>query len=536
MLVTTDPLTSVVGQSYAVNFTVLAPSGTTTGTVMVVDDAGSSCGPVTLSDSSGSCSFTPALAGIVGLTATYTPDTAAFVASSASATHAVGSANTSLSIASHLPHPSTPGQAVTVTHVLTVDAPGAGNPDGPVSISDGIDSCFVSLGETTCELILTARGAHTLTATYPGDGNFNSSSAQVVHNVNRLPIPSGGSYVAIEDTPLAATLAQGVLAGASDPDGDDLTVANAGTIAASGIGGTVVLNADGSFDYTPPADANGTATFDYTVSDGLEEVTATATIAVEAVNDAPTIALATVPAWPAGETGAKTQPGFASISAFGPPDEAGQQVQAWTVRTIADPTGVASNVAISTDGTLSYTLSGNAGSATFGVKLQDDGGTANGGNDTSAELSFTITVAAGLDLSIAIDDDRDFAQGGGTVEYTIVVHNAGPNAAVGAQVKDLLPFNLVDASWTCTPDAGASCTPAGDGDIDDMVTLPMGATLTYLLDATVVADPEVPIENSVSVSAPVGVPDANGTNNSATDIDAVGIFADGFGGATSALH
>jgi hypothetical protein len=46
-----------------------------------------------------------------------------------------------------------------------------------------------------------------------------------------------------------------------------------------------------------------------------------------------------------------------------------------------------------TTGTLTYTPAANAnGSATVTVTLFDDGGTANGGSDTSAPQTFTITV------------------------------------------------------------------------------------------------------------------------------------------------
>ncbi len=49
--------------------------------------------------------------------------------------------------------------------------------------------------------------------------------------------------------------------------------------------------------------------------------------------------------------------------------------------------------AISSNGTLTYTPATNAnGSATVTVYLQDNGGTANGGSDTSASQTFTITV------------------------------------------------------------------------------------------------------------------------------------------------
>ena len=531
-----SPPSSVVGQPYTVTFEVGGLSGPPTGTVVVDDGHGSSCGPVALEGGFGSCSLASSEAGDHVLTANYTPDSGAFALSSSSAQYEVKRAETKLNILSHSPERSIPGQPVAVVVALSAVGPGIGAPTGEIAVGDGIDGCNITLDASGCSLVFSTRGPRKLVAQYQGDGNFFESSAHIMHDVNRLPVPLGENYAALEDANLEVSTMQGLLAGAIDPDGDDLAMATAGTIAASGIGGTVLLRADGSFDYTPLPDTNGIASFEYVVSDGLEEVAAIATITVEALNDAPTFVLAGVPAWPAGESGAKLQPGFARVAAFGPPDEAGQQVQAWSVRTIADPSGIASSVAISNDGTLSYTLSGNAGSATFGVTLQDDGGTANGGDDTSVEQAFTITVAAGLDLSIAIDDDRDFAQGGGTVEYTIVVHNAGPNAAVGARVRNLLPFNLVDASWACTPDAGASCTAEGTGDIDDSVTIPMGATLTYLLGATVLAEPESPIENSVSVIAPDGVPDADGTNNSAADVDTVGIFADGFGGDDATLH
>ena len=94
--------------------------------------------------------------------------------------------------------------------------------------------------------------------------------------------------------------------------------------------------------------------------------------------------------------------------------------------------------------------------------------------------------------------------------------------------KIALPSNLVDAAWSCTASAGAICTPAGSGDIDDKVTIPSGARLTYSLIATVVVDPEVVVVQTVSVIAPDGVPDLNPGNNSATRRNTVGVFFDGF--------
>ena len=51
--------------------------------------------------------------------------------------------------------------------------------------------------------------------------------------------------------------------------------------------------------------------------------------------------------------------------------------------------------AVAPNGTLTYTPAANAnGSATVTVQIHDDGGTANGGVDTSAAQTFTITVTA----------------------------------------------------------------------------------------------------------------------------------------------
>ncbi len=52
---------------------------------------------------------------------------------------------------------------------------------------------------------------------------------------------------------------------ASDPDGDAVTAVAATLTTAHG--GTAVINADGTFTYTPTAGFFGTDTFNYTISD-----------------------------------------------------------------------------------------------------------------------------------------------------------------------------------------------------------------------------------------------------------------------------
>ena len=80
---------------------------------------------------------------------------------------------------------------------------------------------------------------------------------------------------------------EGVLNNDTDADGDGLT---ASLVTGPSNASVFTLNPDGSFTYTPVGNFTGTDTFTYQVSDGNGGTdTATATILVTAVNDAPVI-------------------------------------------------------------------------------------------------------------------------------------------------------------------------------------------------------------------------------------------------------
>jgi VCBS repeat-containing protein len=122
------------------------------------------------------------------------------------------------------------------------------------------------------------------------DGLLMGEATTVALTVNPLndpPAATSDTYHTNEDTPLTIDAVAGVLANDSDPDGDALSAA----IISGPANGTVTLNADGSFQYAPNANFNGTDTFVYQASDGLltSEAT-TVTIDICPVNDAPTTA------------------------------------------------------------------------------------------------------------------------------------------------------------------------------------------------------------------------------------------------------
>src|SRR5262249_1550144 len=110
------------------------------------------------------------------------------------------------------------------------------------------------------------------------------------------------------------------------------------------------------------------------------------------------------------------------------------------------------------------------------------------------------------------------------VQYTIVVSNAGPVTATNATVVDTLPAQLTGATWTCTPAGGGTCGAAsGSGNINTTVTLPSGASATYVLSANIVSGSGTSrVTNVVNVATAAGATDPDTTDNRAADTDDIG--------------
>ena len=97
------------------------------------------------------------------------------------------------------------------------------------------------------------------------DGSAESNVATVtiaVAAVNDAPVATDDSYGTNEDG--HAGIAPGVLTNDTDVDGDALTAG----LASGPAHGTLTLNGDGSFSYTPAANFNGGDSFTYTGDGG----------------------------------------------------------------------------------------------------------------------------------------------------------------------------------------------------------------------------------------------------------------------------
>jgi cysteine-rich repeat protein len=203
----------------------------------------------------------------------------------------------------------------TVTAAVTVTPVN----DAPVGVGDtfstGEDTALLVLGSTLVAndtdadadpLTVTAVGTatngtavlaagditFTPTANFVGDATFEytvsdgtatatATVAIAVGGVNDPPVATDDALTTAEDTVLVVDTA-GLVANDTDPESSPLMVTEVG----AATNGTAVLAA-GDVTFTPTAGFSGTASFEYTVSDGSATDVGVATVTVTAVNDAP---------------------------------------------------------------------------------------------------------------------------------------------------------------------------------------------------------------------------------------------------------
>ena len=163
--------------------------------------------------------------------------------------------------------------------------------------------------------------------------------------------------------------------------------------------GQPAIAGNGTLTFTPAANANGSATVTVIAVDngGAPGVSNSApqtfTITVTPVNDAPSFSLSgtNVTVYPP-DGGVVIRANWVTNILAGPPDEAAQTVS-FTI-TNSDHTLFVDQPVVLANGTLEFTPEPTAsGVVTVGLRAVDNGGTANGGVDTSAWRTFTITLA-----------------------------------------------------------------------------------------------------------------------------------------------
>lgn len=209
-----------------------------------------------------------------------------------------------------------------------------------------------------------------------------------VSSVNVTPVANDDSYSTPEDTALVEGAA-GVLTNDTDGDADPLTA----VLDSTTTNGVLVLNADGSFTYTPNVGFNGVDSFTYKANDGtLSSSVATVSITVSPVNDAP---VAVDDAYGTNEDTALVVPAAGVLGN----DTDGESDPLSATVVLGPTSGV---LVLNADGSFTYTPNADFnGSDSFTY-------TAGDGVDTSSAATVTLTITSVLDVcEDGVDNDGD---------------------------------------------------------------------------------------------------------------------------------
>ncbi|MDB5386724.1 MAG: outer rane adhesin like protein, partial [Planctomycetaceae bacterium] len=391
----------------------------------------------------------------------------------------VGIAN-SLPVATPVTFSTTSGTALDGTLTAT-DANG-----DPLTFSAG------STAATNGTVVINPDGSFVFTPTagFTGTGTFSFKASDSIGNsadaiatvniaptINVTPVGIATTISTAVDTPFSGTLQ------ATGASGDTLTF-SAGAIAAAH--GTVVINSDGSFTYTPAAGFTGTDKFTFKASDGsLTSADATVAVHVGVTNALPVVAPITLTT----NTNTAVHGTLTATDANGDP-------LTFSVGTTAATHGT---VSVNPDGTFTFTpTAGFTGVATFSYRASDALG-------SSANATATINVGAGTNVApIATAATISTAVGtafNGTLAATdangdTLTFAAGTTAAAHGTVT-INP----NGSFTYTPNAGFTGTDSFSFTASDASLTSANSLVTVHVGQT----------NSLPVVAPITLSTSTGT-------------------------
>ncbi|NOI34254.1 tandem-95 repeat protein [Vibrio cyclitrophicus] len=342
-----------------------------------------------------------------------------------------------------------------------------------------------------------------------------------VNPVNDIAVVEDVAYTIEEDGSLTFTDEQ-LLAGASDIDGDELSVAD---VSYTGAEGVFTDNGDGTYTFAPNENFNGDVNLGFTVSDGTETVDANIDVTVTDVNDAPV----------AGSTSYQmNEDGTITIS----PEQ--------LIANSSDVDGEVSLESVTYSGSDGTLVQNDNGSVTFTpnenfngdisldvVVTDDDGATATttagievlAVNDGPESEEVELTTAE--DSSILITQDMLLAQA------TDIDNTADELSASGLQIDPSLgelldnedgtwsftpnenfngdvpmTFNVSDGQETISVDGNIDVTPVNDAPEAPMIEMQGEEDVVMVIDPAYIADQvtdldgdEISIE-SITVRAP----------------------------------
>ncbi len=384
--------------------------------------------------------------------------------------------------------------------------------DGTIDLTSVVITTAPSNGTVLVNTI-TGQVTYTPNPNYNGSDSFqytvkdNTGAVSAAATVTITVAPVNDSPVAVNDNATVnedQTLSASVAGNDSDVDhtAAQLTysLVSGGTAASNG---TLTLNPNGSYSYVPNANFNGTVSFTYQVCDPASAcATATATISVTAVNDAPV----------ANADNATTNEDNVVVINIPSNDTDVDGTIDLTSEVITSTPAKGTLSVNSTTGEVTYTPNANTnGSDSFTYTVKDNDGA------VSNIATVSITVSPVNDAPVANNDNAT------TDEDAPVVINIPANdtdidgtldltsvAVMTSPVNGTLSVNSITGAVTYTPNANVNGSDSfqytikdNNGAVSNVATVSI--TITSVNDAPVaVSDSETILENQALSASVAG--------------------------------
>lgn len=263
-----------------------------------------------------------------------------------------------------------------------------------------------SAGELTFVPELNANGTANISLQLVDDGgttNGGQNRSQIESfDIEITPVNDPPSFVAgsdqsvggSSDTVVVPNWATSIIPGPPDEQGQGVSFSVQDNSNAALFAAGPSISVDGELSFQPAVDVSGSATISVVLTDdGGDSNTSsveTFNITIGSVNNPPSFTKG-VNEFTFEDLGAQSVPNWATDITPGP-DEASQTVE-FEVSEITNTDLFSVLPMVSPSGELTYTSAPNAsGTARVGIRLKDDGGTDNNGNDVSPVAFFEITV------------------------------------------------------------------------------------------------------------------------------------------------
>jgi hypothetical protein len=303
-----------------------------------------------------------------------TTDTAASPGGSYSAT--IGSSATGValpsttSITGVTPEPSDVGEPVVVQYDVSNLFGGTPAPSGTVTViaSDGSESCSGSVAAGQCTIVLTAAGDRTLTASYSGDGVYQSSVDFADHTVKAAAATTVSSITRADPSPTKAATIHYTVTFADAVTG--LSTSAFTLVSGGGVtGASVTAVSGGGTTWTVTAatgTGSGTLRLDLTSASGIDPTLGNLPFAgaVYVIDKTPPVVSV-----PANQVVEATGPTGAAVTY--PAATAVDTVDGPLTASCTPPSGSTFPLGTTTVTCSATDTAGNSGTASFTVKVED---------------------------------------------------------------------------------------------------------------------------------------------------------------------